>query len=95
MKLPVSIAYMKWGEYVPEIWNMSLTGVADTADEQNILPKESITPGKAYKIEELIHYALIYSDNSANETLIENLPKEIIYKVFTDLSLPIIDQLEA
>ena len=95
MKLPVAIAYLKWGEYNPEIWKLTLTWVADTTDDQNIVPKESITIGKAYKIEELIRFALIYSDNSANETLIESLPKDIIYKVFTDLSLPIIAQLEA
>ncbi len=44
---------------------------------------------------ELMKYSLIYSDNNANETLLRYLPKEIIYKVFTDLSLPIIDKLEA
>lgn len=94
MKLPVAIAYMKWSEYVPDIRNSFLSWVIDTSDEQNIVPNQSVQQWSSYKIDDLIKYALIYSDNNANETLNRNLPKDIILKVFNDLNLPIIEQLE-
>lgn len=95
MKLPVSLAYMKWSEYVPGLNSVVFTWIVDHENAQNIIPEYSIVEGKAYGMSELMKYSLIYSDNNANETLLRYLPKEIIYKVFTDLSLPIIDKLEA
>jgi beta-lactamase class A len=95
MKLPVAIAYMKWSEYLPSIKDASFSGVVDSENSQNIPPDKSVDAGKSYTLDELISMSLAYSDNNANSTLTTSLPKDIIYKVFTDLNLPIIDQLEA
>lgn len=95
MKLPIAISYMKWSEYMPEIRNATFSWVIDIIDVQNIKPTESVVAGNTYSLDELIKFSLIFSDNNANETLLSHLPKDIIYKVFTDLNLPIIDKLEA
>jgi beta-lactamase class A len=95
MKLPVALSYLKWSEYVPGIKTSIFTWVVDTEYIQNITPEASIKAWEPYSMSELMKYSLVYSDNNANETLIRYLPKEILYKVFNDLSLPIIDKLEA
>lgn len=95
MKLPVAISYMKWSEYLPEVKTFAFTGISDWLDTQNILPEKSVIPGKLYSLDDLIKFSLAYSDNNANETLTTHLPRDIIYKVFADLDLPIIEKLES
>ncbi|GAB0174785.1 MAG: hypothetical protein HHAS10_06640 [Candidatus Altimarinota bacterium] len=95
MKLPVAVSYMKWSEYVQEVKTFAFTGIADSMYIQNIPPEKMVIPGKLYSLNELIELSLAYSDNNANETLSSHLPRDIIYKVFNDLDLPIIGKLEA
>lgn len=42
--------------------------------DQKLDPKEILRPGNIYTIRELIEHSLIYSDNEANNLLIDNLP---------------------
>jgi hypothetical protein len=93
MKLPVTMAYAKWSENVPDIFSRSLTGVAEAGNIQNIAPEDPIEPGKSYTVDELIEHALSYSDNVANRTLLSNIPTDVLFRVFRELSIPIIDEI--
>jgi hypothetical protein len=42
----------------------------------------------------LIKFSLIFSDNNANSTLLANIPQELLFRVFRELNIPIIDNLE-
>jgi hypothetical protein len=42
MKLPVTMAYMKWAEEYPMIWAKTFTGITENNTVQNIIPGESI-----------------------------------------------------
>ncbi|MEY4876109.1 MAG: hypothetical protein RL708_1258 [Bacteroidota bacterium] len=48
----------------------------------------SVVPGKAYTIEELLKYSLAYSDNTATQVLNNFIDINILKKVFTDVSIP-------
>ena len=94
MKLPIVISYLKWVEQNPNVWNFIFTWAQEDRSVPSILPEQHITPGEKYTIDELIHYSLIYSDNDANRTLLNNISAESIYKVFLELGIPIIDKIE-
>jgi beta-lactamase class A len=93
MKLPVTLAYAKWWESYPALWNITFTGSVDPTI-QDIAPEKRIEPWKPYTIDTLIRYALIYSDNNANRTLLDHIPRDILFRVFRDLSIPVIDEIE-
>lgn len=94
MKLPVTMAYMKWAEEDPTVFGKIFSGVVETNSVQNIIPWQSIRPGWSYSLDELFKYSLIYSDNNANSTLLANIPQDLLFRVFRDLNIPIIDNLE-
>lgn len=94
MKLPVSMAYMKWSEEYPALWNLSFTWILENKSFQNITPSHHIIEGNQYSIDTLISTALIYSDNDANTTLTRNIPDNLLLRVFRELNIPIIDELQ-
>ncbi len=94
MKLPIAISYLKWVEIDPSIWDKKLIGVYETSSTQNISPTEHISEWSGYTIDELIRYALVYSDNDANRTLMNNISPENLFRVFRELWIPIIQELE-
>jgi beta-lactamase class A len=93
MKLPVAMAYVKWSESYPELLKASFTGVAESIAHQNITPGEIVEADKSYTVDDLIKRALIYSDNNANQTLLSNIPTEVLFGVLRDLSIPVIDEI--
>ncbi len=95
MKLPVAIAYLKWAESEPSVLTRILTGEQEIGTLQNIIPRKQITTWSGYTVDELIQYSLDYSDNNANRTLLNNITSENLFKVFRELGIPIIQELEA
>lgn len=75
MKVPVMIAWLKRAEKDPTVLKRVLVydGKQDMVVQQSIRPAFSITPGKRYTVDELLHYMLNYSDNNATSLLFRNL----------------------
>ena len=94
MKLPVTMGYMKWAEEDPVVWSKAFTGITENTSVQNIVPGETVESGLSYNLDTLIKYSLIFSDNNANSTLLANIPQELLFRVFRELNIPIIDNLE-
>lgn len=83
------IAYLKKAEENPEILNLMLKVEYNdnVSIVPNIMPLKSVKEGQEYSIEELIKYSIYYSDNKAVNTLLNNLPWEIIYQTYSDLGI--------
>ncbi|MDI3496508.1 MAG: beta-lactamase class [Patescibacteria group bacterium] len=91
LKVPLMIAYLKLAEYDPNILQQKLKVIPfdfQTA-QQNIKPEMVVEKNKEYTIEELLQYAINYSDNQAANTLISYLDPNFINQVYTDLGLAI------
>jgi len=75
MKVPVMIAWLKRAEKDPHVLKRSYThdGKEDTNALQDIPPHHTITPGRPYTVEELLHYMMNYSDNNATTLLYRGL----------------------
>lgn len=94
MKLPVAMAYLKWIEFEPSIWDKTFTGVLEDGSVQNVQPDKSIIAWSGYSVDELIRYALTYSDNNANRTLLDNISNVNLFRIFHELDLPITTEIE-
>jgi len=80
MKVPVMIAWLKRAEKDPHALARSFTydGKVDMSAMQSIKPARTISPGRSYTVEELLHYMLSYSDNNATTLLYAGLnPTEL------------------
>lgn len=94
MKIPVSIAYLKLAESDPSILNKEFSIIRENESIQNFKPDELLSSSGTYTVTNLIERSLIYSDNDANRTLLENIQGDYILRVFKDLDIPIVDKLE-
>ncbi len=94
MKLPIAMSYMKWAESDPSILTKELKINRETASVQNYIPEEQLSTWSTYSVLDLISRALIYSDNDANRTLMDNIPENILMWIFGDLWIPIVEELE-
>jgi hypothetical protein len=94
MKLPIAMSYMKWAETDPSILTKEFQINRETASVQNYIPEEQLSTWSTYNVLDLISRALIYSDNDANRTLMDNIPENILMWIFGDLWIPIVDELE-
>lgn len=87
LKVPIMIAYFKESESDPEL--MKREFVVDSASgligHQEIKPSINLEIGKKYPAEELIHNMIVYSDNSAAKTLLDNMPAGQLKKIYADL----------
>jgi beta-lactamase class A len=94
LKVPLMIAYFKQAEEDPEILKKFLVferkGFPNTV--QTILPSQSIENGKSYTVEDLISRMIIYSDNNAQQLLLENIEDKIFKKVYSDFGLEPIEK---
>jgi beta-lactamase class A len=94
MKLPISMSYMKWSETNPGILSKMLTIRQENASTQNFIPDVGVDTWSTYSVIDLISRALIYSDNDANRTLVDNIPEDVLMSIFKDLWVPVIDRLK-
>lgn len=95
LKVPIAMTYYKIAEKNPNILNeeILITENYDNQMTQNIKSEKKVEQGKKYKVQELINYMIIESDNRAANALINNLPENSLSKTFNDLGLvlPTID----
>lgn len=101
LKLPIVMGVLKMAEDTPEIMDIKMVneGETNSAVNQFFVPDKKIERNVAYSIQDLIYYALSYSDNTAIKMLYEfmdikkndtdNLPA-----VFKDLGLTLPTDLE-
>lgn len=93
LKVPLMIAYFREAETVPGILNQELTyhGQDETSSDEVIKPSETIKPGVAYTVNELIRRMIVFSDNNATTLLLGQIDKKSLSEVYTDLGLQIPD----
>ena len=93
LKVPLAMAYYKVNEKTPGILQKTITykgpDITWPDVQQTILPKESVTVGQTYTMEELIHRMLSYSDNIAYYLLFTNINTQDLVSVYNDFSIKI------
>lgn len=88
LKVPIMIAYFKLAENNPELLQKKITIINTPSQiKPNIIPEKRIEQGKTYTIEELIKYAVNYSDNLAANTLLENISLVDLERIYKDIGL--------
>lgn len=89
MKVPLLISYLKIADSNPAVLKQELT-VNIKQDEmlsQNIAPEEMVENGKSYTVEDLLARMIIYSDNLAAGTLLENIDYDSLNKIYKELGV--------
>lgn len=92
MKLPILIMYLKWAEFFPEILEKKITVQTPSEINQIIKPTKQLELGKEYSITDALYYTIVYSDNTAVETLLSIIPVEIQERILGDLGIPSIQK---
>lgn len=89
LKVPLVIGWYKLAEVEPGVLDKKIVynGTPDLYKEQNVPPNEKLQVGRVYSIRDLISSAIIYSDNTAAQILMDNLPKNLIDRILSALSL--------
>ncbi|MBP9697666.1 MAG: serine hydrolase [Candidatus Moranbacteria bacterium] len=89
LKVPVMMAYYRWSEDEPSLLQQKIAYQApkDFGVTTMIKPREELTVGQSYTIEELIHRMIIYSDNQAIGLLTERLSLEKMRDLFAMLGV--------
>ncbi len=92
-KVPIMTAYLKIAETKPEILDKKiLYGGGDNLNfQQEIKPKEGIVANRMYSITELLEKMITYSDNNATQLLYNNLNKNYLREIYSDLGIPFND----
>lgn len=80
LKVPTMIACLKQAERAPRFLakRLTYTGEQDHTARQNIKPPESMQPGIAYTIDDLLFRSIAWSDNNANELLFSAVDKDLL-----------------
>jgi beta-lactamase class A len=88
-KVPVMITYLKDAETDPDILNKKILNnlTSDQNVNESIKALKTVTPGKTYTVEELLHYMVEYSDNNATVLLFKYINQDTLKKVFSDLDI--------
>jgi len=89
MKVLVMIAWLKRSESEPKLLERQLVydGRQDTNLFESIKPRESISPGRKYRIDELIRYMMMFSDNNAMMLLYNGLTQEELGDVMDGMDI--------
>lgn len=85
LKLPLAIAYLSLAEANSDVLQRTIFYEKPNVEvpEQNFKPTQSIESGRAYTVEELIKYAIVYSDNYSAQLLYDYLKKSFGYSVLS------------
>jgi len=63
---------------------LRFTGGEDWTSQQNIKPRKTLEPGKAYTVDELVYRMIAYSDNNATQLLLEEFPTDSLCRFLAD-----------
>lgn len=93
LKVPLAIAYYKHAESNPGFIQKTVTYKGPDPSwpnvQQTILPKQTLTVGQTYSMEELVKRMLAYSDNQSYYLLFTNIQMDDLVKVYDDFGLNI------
>jgi beta-lactamase class A len=89
MKVTILMAYLKWSDSDKDMMQKTITVENLSNLVQKIIPQKKIESGGAYTIRELLYYLIVYSDNTASNILLANIPTAVQEKVFIDLGVPL------
>ncbi|MBC7467434.1 MAG: serine hydrolase [Bdellovibrio sp.] len=93
LKIPLVMAYFKWSESEPDVLNKKV--IFDQKDSlklydvQGVKPSKTLQLGQSYTIAELMHAAIVYSDNVAASLLEHYDNRSGLKKVAVDLDIPV------
>ena len=88
LKVPVLITYLKAAEAVPELLTKTIRYEKQPEEkDQGIIPAQEAVDGQEYSITELLEFMIIYSDNGAALSLINNIDSSYISEVYDDFSI--------
>lgn len=88
LKVPIMIAYFKTAESDPSTLKKTLryTGAKNYNNDEYFKSPDDLAPG-VYTVERLIKAMIVESDNNAERLLSENINKNDLDNVYTDLGL--------
>lgn len=95
MKLPLLMAYLKWLQNEPGIFDIKLPFIPQQSTHlytQDIPPEKTLEPSKEYTVKELIEHMIIYSDNHASTLLEQHVPPQAYQNVFLENGFPFPEQ---
>lgn len=89
MKVAVMIAWLKRAEKEPNLLERQLVydGKQNMNESSNIKPRESISPGRKYRIDELLRYMMMFSDNNAMALLYYGLSQKELGDVLDGMDI--------
>jgi beta-lactamase class A len=89
LKVPLMMAYLKLAEDDPGILERKIKIEESMTQSfpQNIIPEKKIVSQQEYPVEELIASMIKYSDNTAANALLNNIPAKDLGKIYSDLSI--------
>jgi beta-lactamase class A len=91
MKLPILIIYLKWSEYLPEIFKKTIKIDSLSVTAQIYKPQQQLEVGKEYPIETALEYLIKYSDNTAVIPLLNVIPVDLQEKILMEIGVPSIN----
>lgn len=90
LKLTILLAYLRKAQEQPGLLDRRIFFAQPfTTVPYQTFKGETIIPGRAYTVRELIRYMLVESDNQANALLNNSIESQYVLKVFSDLELPV------
>lgn len=89
LKVPLMIAYYKLAEEDPNILKTTIVNnIAQPTETDNLFPSpEPLVYDKSYTVEELMRDMSVHSDDIATELLFDNIDKNALEKVYSDLGI--------
>ena len=93
IKLPTAMTILRLAEQDPNILQSKILYKNEIpSDNQDFAPAEKMKVGSTYTVDDLITRSLKYSDNAANELLVDELTRispneDLIFNTFRDLGL--------
>jgi len=93
MKVPILISYLKWTEDEPGLLDkkFKVTMTREETISQNISSPQQVVSGQEYSVKELLDYMILYSDNLAANTLLQNIDTRRLDETYVDLGVAIPD----
>ena len=93
MKVPILISYYKWAEEDEGLLERKLkvTMSREETISQNIIAPRQVETGREYTVDELLEYAILYSDNLAANTLLQNIDMRRLDQTYIDLGVAVPD----
>jgi len=88
LKVPFMIALFKIAEHQPFFLSKQVVfHKKDSPLMEYFKPEVILEEGKMYTIEELIRRMIVYSDNDATLTLLENVDQSVVSQTYSDLGI--------